>query len=71
MNKSRTFSAATLVSLSLALAACGSEQQPAAPAADAPYKEAMDKARGVETTLQQQKESLDRTLQDNEQPTAE
>ena len=71
MNKSRTSSAATLVSLSLALAACGSEQKPVAPAADTPYKEAMDKARGAETTLQQQKDTLDRTLQENEQPTAE
>ncbi len=71
MNKSRTLSAAFLVSL--ALAACGSEQKPAEPssATDAAYSEAMDKARGVEATLQQQKDNIDRTLQQNENPTAE
>jgi hypothetical protein len=70
MNKSRTLSAAFLVSL--ALAACSSEQKPAElPSTDAAYSEAMDKARGVETTLQQQKDNIDRTLQQNENPTAE
>jgi len=67
MNKSRTLSAAFLVSL--ALAACGSRQQPAQP--DAAYSEAMQKARDVEATLQQQKDNLDRTLQQAENPTAE
>ena len=70
MNKSRTLSAAFLVSL--ALAACSSEQQPSAPSArDAAYSEAMEKARDVEATLQQQKDNLDRTLQQAESPTAE
>ena len=69
MNKSRTLSAAFLVPL--ALAACGSQQKPAQPAADAAYSEAMQKARDVEATLQQQKDNLDRTLQQAENPTAE
>lgn len=70
MNKSRILSTASLM---LVLVACGSEQKPTdpPPAADAAYKEAMDKARGVEETLQQQKDNLDRTLQENEHPTAE
>lgn len=67
MNKSRTPSAASLVPLLLVLAACGSEQQPA----DAPYSDAMEKARGVEATLQQQKDNMDQALQEKEQPTAE
>jgi hypothetical protein len=73
MNKSRTLSAASLVSLSLVLAACGSEQQPAesAQAAETPYARELDKARGVEQTLQQQKDSMDRTLEEKEQSTAE
>ena len=69
MNKSRTLSAAVLVSL--ALAGCGSQQQPAASSADATYKEAMEQARSVEATLQQQKDNLDQTLQQAENPTAE
>lgn len=71
MNNSRALSAAFLVSL--ALAACGSEQKPAEPSATAgaAYSEAMDKARGVEATLQQQKDNLDQTLQQNESATAE
>lgn len=70
MNKSRTLSTASLM---LVLAACGSEQKPTepTPVADAAYKEAMDKARSVEATLQQQKDNLDRTLQEHEHPTAE
>jgi hypothetical protein len=73
MNKSRTLSAAFLVPLMLVLAACGSEQKPAdpPPTADAPYSRELDKARGVEQTLQQQKDNMDRTLQEKENPTAE
>ena len=73
MNKSRRLSAASLAALAFLLAACGSEQQPAErpAAAGAAYQDEMDKARGVEATLQQQKEDMDRTLQQNENPTAE
>jgi hypothetical protein len=74
MNKSRTLSAASLVSLMLVLAACGSEQKPAeaSPAGtNTPYSDSLDKARGVEGTLQQQKNDLDRTLEEKENPTAE
>jgi hypothetical protein len=73
MNKSRKLSVASLVSLLLVLAACGSEQQPVDPpgAADQPYARQLDKARGVEQTLQQQKDNVDRTLQEEVQPTAE
>jgi hypothetical protein len=73
MNKSRTLSAASLISLSFVLAACGSEQEPADPpaAAETPYQQELDKARGVEQTLQQQKDSMDRTLEEKENPTAE
>lgn len=70
MNKSRTLSAASLM---LVLAACGSERKPAdpAPTANTPYAAELDKARGVEQTLQQQKDNMDRTLQEKENPTAE
>lgn len=77
MNKSRILSVASLVSLLLVLAACGSEQKPAQPPAaaeqpaDQPYARELDKARGVEQTMQQQKDNVDRTLQEQEHPTAE
>lgn len=57
------------------LAACGSEPKPAPPPAEnavsRDMKAPMDKARGVETTLQQEKDAMDRTLAEKEQPTAE
>ena len=70
MNKSRTSSVASLVSLLLVLAACGSEQQPVDPpaAADQPYARELDKAREAEQTLQQQKDNVDRSLQEQEHP---
>lgn len=79
MNKSRISSVASLVSLLLVVAACGSEQKPTDPPAapharemdNAPYAREIDKARSVEQTLQQQQDSMDRTLQENEHPTAE
>jgi uncharacterized lipoprotein YbaY len=60
----------------LLLAACGSEQKPAEPP---PVKDTvfgdtvatMDQARSVEGTVMQEKEDLDRALQENEHPTAE
>jgi hypothetical protein len=74
--KSRNRSALTLALMVSLLAACGSEQKPAEPppVAETAFGDmagAMDKARAVEGTLQQQKEALDRTLQQNENPTAE
>lgn len=74
--KSRNHSAGSLAFAALLLAACGSEQKPAEPPPleDTAFRDmagAMDKARGVEATLQQQQEALDRTLQENENPTAE
>ena len=73
MNKSRTLSVASLVSLLLVVAACGSEQKPAdpLPAANQPYARELEKARGVEQTLQQQKDSIDHSVQEQEHPTAE
>lgn len=58
------------------LAACGSAKEPTAPppVEDTAFRDmagAMDKARAVEGTMQQHKEALDRTLQENENPTAE
>ena len=73
MNKIRTSSAASLVSLMLVLTACGSKQKPAESpqGTDTPYARELDKARGVEQTLQQQKDNMDRTLEEKENPTAE
>lgn len=77
-NKSRNRStrAIQVTFVAALLAACGSEQQPAEPppVEDTALRDmagAMDKARAVEDTLQQHKEALDRTLQQNENPTAE
>jgi hypothetical protein len=74
--KSRNRSAAPIALAALLLAACGSAQPPAEPrpVADTVFGEAagtLDKARSVEGTVMQQKEDLDRTLQENEQSTAE
>ena len=70
-----TKGAAFVVVASL-LAACGSDNQPTEPppVADAAFSDmagAMDKAHAVEGTLQEHKDSLDRTLEQNENPTAE
>lgn len=75
-NKSRIQSAALWVLAALLLAACGSGQKPAEPPPvdDTAFRDmagAVDKAHGVEATLQQEKEALDRKLQENENPTAE
>lgn len=73
--QSRNRGAASIALVASLLAACGSEQTPPPkPAEDAISRDmqaAMDKARSVEGTLQQQKEAMDRTLQEKEQPTAE
>lgn len=58
------------------LAACGSEPKPTAPppvedTAAADMVHAMDKARAVEGTMQERKDNLDRTLEQNENPAAE
>jgi len=75
MNKSRRVSAASLVPLVLVLAACGSRQPEAPPPLEDTVFEdmagVMDEARGVEATLQQRKDNLDRTLQENENPAAD
>ena len=69
-------SAASIALGALLLSACGSKQQPAEPppVQDTVFGDAvgtLDKARGVEGTVMQQKEEVDRTLQENEQSTAE
>lgn len=66
---------AILLAASL-LAACGSESKPTAPppVEDTAFGDmagTMDKARAVEGTLQEHKDALDRTLEQNESPTAE
>lgn len=68
--------AASAALTALLLTACGSEQQPAEPlpVKDTAFGEmvgTVDKARGVEGTIMQQKEDVDRALQENENPTAE
>ena len=76
--QSFAFRAITVVSMALAtslLAACGSKPEPTPPpVADTVAGDmagAMDKARAVEGTMQEHKDALDRTLQQNENPTAE
>lgn len=71
--------AITIVSVAFVtslLAACGSQEQAAAPppVEDTAFRDmagAMEKARAVEGTVQEHKEALDRALQENENPTAE
>ena len=65
-----------IVVVTTLLAACSSEQKTAAPppVEDTAFRDmagAMDKARAVEGTMQDHKKALDRTLQQNENPTAE
>jgi hypothetical protein len=74
--KNRMPIVASMALAALLLAACGSEQKPAEPP---PVKDTafgdmvgtMDKARGAEATIMQQKEDIDRALEENENPTAE
>lgn len=77
----RAFALRTIAVLSIAfvtamLAACGSkpESAPPPPVEDTAFGDmagAMDRARAVEDSLQEHKEALDRTLQQNENPNAE
>ena len=65
-----------VAALSLVLSACGSrhESEPTPAVEDTAFGDmtgAMDKARGVEDTLQQQKENMDRSLQEAEGSTAQ
>jgi hypothetical protein len=74
--KSRNSYALSIVVVASLLAACGSEQKPTAPppVEDTAMRDmagAMDKARAVEGTMQEHKEQLDRTLEQNENATAE
>jgi hypothetical protein len=70
-NNSRNCSAPALVFITSLLAACGSEQKPTTPP---PVEEtvfrdmagAVDKARAVEDTVQEQKKAMDRALDENE-----
>jgi hypothetical protein len=75
-NNSRNRSVLSLALVASLLAACGSEQQAAAPppVEDTAFGDmagAMDKARAVEGVVQEHKDAIDRTLQQNENPTAE
>ncbi|MFC4309538.1 hypothetical protein ACFPN2_10650 [Steroidobacter flavus] len=75
-NHSRNGSVLALVFITSFLAACGSEQKPTEPP---PVKDtafgdmagAVDKARAVEGQVQEHKEALDRTLEQNENSTAQ
>lgn len=75
--RSFTIRAITVVSMACGatlLAACGSKPEPTPLVEDTVAGDmvgAMDKARAVEGTMQEHKEALDRTLQQNENPTAE
>jgi hypothetical protein len=74
--KIKTAGPALLALTALLLTACGSEQKPSEPPPieDTAFRDMnrpMDKARAVEGTLQQQKENMDRQLQQNENPAAE
>lgn len=77
--KTRNRSAQSFMVVALAssvlVVACGSEQKPTPPPVeDTAFRDmagAMDKARAVEDTMKEHKEALDRTLQQNENPTAQ
>jgi len=74
--KIRSASALALALTAVLLTACGSEQKPSEPPPleDTAFRDmnrAMDKARAVEGTLQQQKENMDRQLQRDENPSTE
>jgi len=75
-NKSRNRSLLSLALVASLLAACGSEQKPAEPPPvnDTVFGDmagAVDKARAVEGTVQDQKKAIDRALEQDENPTAE
>jgi hypothetical protein len=75
-NNSSNGSVLALVFITSLLAACGSEQKPTAPppVEDTVFRDmsgAMDKARAVDGTVQEQKESLDRALEPNQNSTAQ
>ena len=70
-NNSRNCSVLSLALVASLLAACGSEAKPTAPppVEETVFKDmsgAVDKARAVEGTVQEQKESMDRALDENE-----
>ncbi|MBL8267102.1 hypothetical protein [Steroidobacter sp.] len=70
--KSRIPCALAVAAAASLLVACGSAPKPPPPVEETAFKDmagAMDKARAVEGTMQQHKEDLDRTLQQNENPT--
>lgn len=74
-DKSRNCSVLSLALVASLLAACGSEQKPAAPP---PVEETVfrdvagtvDKARAVDGQVQEHKEAMDRALDQNENSTA-
>lgn len=69
--KSRIPGALAVAIAASLLVACGSAPKPPPPVEETAFKDmagAMDKARAVEGTMQQHKEDLDRTLQQNENP---
>jgi hypothetical protein len=70
-NNSRNCSVLALAFIASLLAACGSEQKPTAPppVEDTVFRDmdrAVDKARAVEGTVQEQKKAMDRALEENE-----
>jgi hypothetical protein len=74
--KSRNRSLLSLALVASLLAACGSEQQPSEPpsvesTAFGDMAGAVDKARAVESQVQDHKKAIDRALEQNENPTAE
>jgi uncharacterized lipoprotein YbaY len=74
-NKSRNCSVLSLALVASSLAACGSEQKPAEPppVSETVFRDTagtVDKARAVEGTVMEQKEAIDRELDQNENSTA-